>query len=107
EQTLPVDFHAGDDSLIDCRPDAFGRIVIADHGGQHAAFHALILEAVVEIGTQHGVRADLDKDVDTLRHDAAYGFFEQHRFAHVVPPVSCAQFLAFHGCAGNGGVVGH
>ncbi len=46
------------------------------------------LDAVTDIGVQHGMAADLDEDIKPLQDGGVHGLLELDRLTDVVPPIS-------------------
>ena len=72
-------------------------VLPAGERAEHAALGVRGAQRVVQIGLQHRVRPDLDKDAETVADQPGHALGEPHRAADVAPPVRGIEFAGATG----------
>jgi len=100
----PIDLRAAGDDLACGGGDAFGFVAVAAGGGDDPARTFSIFQRIVQIRTQHRVRADFDKHVVVIGQRGACGIGKLHRQADIAPPVIGIKLAAVQRRTGDGGI---
>ncbi|VFR30297.1 hypothetical protein AMP9_3695 [plant metagenome] len=106
EHLAPANGGASQYRLRGRRHDSGRRVVAARAGGDHHAWPLGLLERVVGVAAQHGVRTHLDQDVQALRCQVLQRRLERDGLADVAPPIVRVQLPAVQWPACDGGVEG-